>query len=347
LANTAVSPVPIPPPSIVCSEAGVAGKHGRIGHRVSGLGITPGGGVVRSRLVLYDCILLHGYDGSCMIGACDRVQPTCVPHSRKCPLSNKTTVDAVPEERQRAILRQLNEVGRVSATEVAARFGVSEDSVRRDLRELAARGLCHRVYGGALARGPDFTSLSRRRDQQADRKLLLARKAATLVTRNQTVMIDAGSTNSAVAEALPDNQGLTVVTNAPDIAQRLVDRDGFQILLIGGRIDKRSGAAVGAQTIEAIRRIRADICFPGACAVDLETGLWSMDDEEAFIKRAMIESSAVTVVVVTADKLGAAATHHVAPIEQIEHLVVDYDIEDATLRAFEARGLILERADPK
>jgi len=72
-----------------------------------------------------------------------------------------------------------------------------------------------------------------------------------------------------------------------------------------------------------------------------------MDDEEALLKRAMIEASAVAVVVATADKLGAAATHHVAPIEQIEHLVVEYDTEDATLRAFGARGLTLQRADPK
>jgi DeoR/GlpR family transcriptional regulator of sugar metabolism len=267
--------------------------------------------------------------------------------SRESPLSSKTPVDVLPEERQRAILQQLNEAGRVVASELAIKFDVSEDSIRRNLRELAARGLCHRVYGGALAIGPDLSPLSRRRDQYTDRKRLLARKAATLVTRNQIVMIDAGSTNSAIADALPNNQGLTVVTNAPDIAQSLIDRDGFEIQLIGGRIDKRSGAAVGTLAIEAIRRIRADICFPGACGIDPDTGLWSMDDEEALIKRAMIEASAVAVVVATADKLGAAATHHVAPIEQIEHLVVEYDIEDATLRAFGARGLTLQRADPK
>src|ERR1700753_134898 len=85
--------------------------------------------------------------------------------------------ERVPEERQCAILRQLSESGRVVAAELAVQFGISEDSVRRDLRELAARGLCHRVYGGALAKRPDVSSLARRRGQQIDRKLLLARKA--------------------------------------------------------------------------------------------------------------------------------------------------------------------------
>jgi DeoR/GlpR family transcriptional regulator of sugar metabolism len=138
-----------------------------------------------------------------------------------------------------------------------------------------------------------------------------------------------------------------VVTNAPDIAQRLIDRHGIEVLLIGGRIDKRSGAAVGAQAIDAIHRLRADICFPGTCAIDSETGLWAMDGEEAVIKRAMIEASAVAVVVVTADKLGAAATHHVASIEQIEHLVVEHDTDDAALLAFQGRGLTLHRAPRK
>src|ERR1700733_303890 len=109
-------------------------------------------------------------------------------------------VEPLPEERQAAILRQLNESGRVVAAELAVRFGVSEDSVRRDLREMAARGLCHRVYGGALAKRPDLSSLERRRGPQADRKLFLARKAVTLVSRNQLIMLDAGSTNSAIAD---------------------------------------------------------------------------------------------------------------------------------------------------
>lgn len=261
-------------------------------------------------------------------------------------MSNDGSADSLPEQRQSAILRSLNESGRVVAAELAVRFGVSEDSVRRDLRELAARGLCHRVYGGALATGPDLSSLALRRGQQTDRKLLLARKAATLVTSNQVVMLDAGSTNSAIADALADNHGLTVVTNAPDIAHRLMSRDGFEILLIGGRIDKRSGAAVGAATIDAIRRIRTDVCFPGACAIDPRSGLWSMDDEEAQVKRAMIEGAASAVVVATSDKLGATAMHHVVPLRQIEQMVVEHDTDETLLKAFESSVAIL-RADSR
>jgi DeoR/GlpR family transcriptional regulator of sugar metabolism len=253
--------------------------------------------------------------------------------------------EALPGERQREILRRLNETGRVLAAELATEFAVSEDSIRRDLRELAALGLCRRVYGGALSIGPDLSPLSVRHKHQTESKQLLAQKAASLVRAGQSLLIDAGSTNSALADALPEGLGLTVITTAPDIAQRLVERDGFAILLIGGRIDRRVGAAVGAQTVLDISRIRADLCFPGTCAIDPKTGVWGIDSEESLIKRAMLENSGETAIVVTADKFGAAATHHIASVSQIDHLVVEHDVDAAICAAFEAQSVTVHRAD--
>ncbi len=253
--------------------------------------------------------------------------------------------DALPEERQREILRRLSSQGRVVAAELAINFAISEDSIRRDLRELAARGLCRRVYGGALPVGQEQLPVSLRRALQVETKLRLASKAASLVRSGQTLLIDAGSTNSAIADALPDRMNLTIVTTAPDIAQRLMDRQGFEILMIGGRIDKRAGATVGAQTALEIRRVRADLCFPGACAIDLDTGVWDVDSEEALIKRAMIESSGETAVVVTTDKFGAIAAHHIATVDQIDHLIAEHDIDATIHAAFEAKSVSVYLAD--
>jgi DeoR/GlpR family transcriptional regulator of sugar metabolism len=253
--------------------------------------------------------------------------------------------DALPGERQAEILRRLNQHGRVVASELATVFVVSEDSIRRDLRELAARGLCRRVYGGALPVSPDLPPVSLRRGLQVEEKLLLARKAASLVRAGQTILMDAGSTNSAIADALPDRMGLTIVTTAPDIAQRLMDRQGFDILMIGGRIDKRSGSAVGARATLEIRQCRADLCFPGVCAIDPDTGIWDVDSEEAMIKRALIESSGETVIVVTTDKFGAAAAHHVANLDQIDHLVVEHGLDVALRAVFEAKSISVHLAD--
>lgn len=253
--------------------------------------------------------------------------------------------DAMPEERQQEILQRLSSNGRVVAAELAIVFGISEDSIRRDLRDLAARGLCRRVYGGALPVGPDRRPVSMRRKLQIETKQQLARKAASLVRPGQTLLIDAGSTNSSIADALPDRADLTVVTTVPDIAQRLMDREGFEILLIGGRIDPRVGAAVGIQTMLEIRRVRADLCFPGVCALDPESGLWDLDSEEALVKRAMIESSGETALVATTDKFSVSGAHQVATIEQFDHLVVEHDIDAALYAAFEAKSVNLYRAD--
>jgi len=259
-------------------------------------------------------------------------------------MTKPTPNEALPRERQQWILDRLRSHGRVVAIELADMFKVSEDSVRRDLRDLAAQGLCKRVYGGALPLSASST-LKQRRSEHGARKLALARKAATLVRQGQVLLIDAGSTNTAIASALPENFGLTVVTNAPDVARVLIDREGFEILMIGGRIDTSIGAAVGAQAIREIRRIRADLCFPGACAIDSAHGLWSFDSEEALLKRAMIEASGETVVVVTQEKLGSAATHQVASIAEVQHLVIEHAVDRAARSAFSVSGVIVHRAD--
>lgn len=253
--------------------------------------------------------------------------------------------EAMPQERQQSILQRLRSHGRVVAVELASEFGVSEDSIRRDLRELAAQGLCKRVYGGALPMPVAVPPLKQRRVEHTGRKQALARKAATLVRQGQVLLIDAGSTNAAIAAALPERCGLTVVTNAPDVVLALLDREGFEIQLIGGRVDPRIGGAVGAQAVKELQRIRADLCFPGACALNLEGGLWGFDSEESLFKRAMVEASGETVVVVTSDKLGTVATHRVAGLAEVQHLVVEHDVGKATRSAYAARGVAVHRAD--
>jgi DeoR/GlpR family transcriptional regulator of sugar metabolism len=254
-------------------------------------------------------------------------------------------IGALPQERQQRILEQLRRQGRVVAAELAQVYEVSEDSIRRDLRELAAQGLCKRVYGGALLPAASLTPLKQRRSEHSARKLALAHKAIGLVRPGQTLLIDAGTTNAAIATSLPAGAGLTVITNTPQIAQLLLDREGFEVLLIGGRIEPAIGGSVGAQAVEQIRRVRADLCFPGACAIDAAHGLWGFDSEEALLKRAMVEASDETVVVATDDKLEAVALHQVAELARVQHLVVEHSADRATRAAFSARGVAVHRAE--
>ncbi len=244
---------------------------------------------------------------------------------------------ALPRERQERIWERLRLQSRVIAADLAVEFRVSEDSIRRDLRELAARGLCKRVYGGALLM-THAAPIEERRGKHVERKRALAAAAASLVSPGQILFIDAGSTNSAIAAALPEDHDLTVVTNAPDVALAVIGRPGFEVLTIGGRIDPKIAGAIGSMALRQIQGIRADLCFPGVCAADPQTGLWTFDPEEVVLKRTMIEASGETALVAMREKLIAAATHHTVAASSITYLVVERGTEPAIVEAWRAIG---------
>ena len=244
----------------------------------------------------------------------------------------------LPRERQQLILERLQREGKVVAVELAQAFHVSEDSIRRDLRDLAAQGLCRRVYGGALL-APHIAPLGERHSERTELKRTLGRAAAALVGEGQILFIDAGSTNTALAKALPDHRDLTVVTNAPDVALAVLGRPGFDVVLLGGKLDPHIGGAIGSRTLRQAQDIRADLCFPGVCAIDPKTGLWTIDEEETMFKQAIIEASGETVAIATPDKLVASATHHTVPITAVTHLVVASDTEWEITGQYRAAGV--------
>ncbi|MGA2495816.1 MAG: DeoR/GlpR family DNA-binding transcription regulator [Roseiarcus sp.] len=252
---------------------------------------------------------------------------------------------ALPDERQQIILERLSRRGRVLAGDLAREFRTSEDTIRRDLRELAAAGKCRRVYGGALPLSPASGSLAARQAEAPERKAALGRAAAALVRPGQIVFIDAGSTNAAIARALPADLGVIVATNAPDIAADLVGRPGVELIVIGGRVDPRSGAALGARALRDAREIRVDLAFLGACAVDAEAGVAAFDAEEAEFKRLIAERAKAVAAAVTTDKLGTAAPFAVAPASRLTHLVVEADAPEGALAPLRRAGVSVLRAE--
>jgi len=257
----------------------------------------------------------------------------------------KPALLSLPGERQGAILDELARRGRVLAAELAREFKTSEDTIRRDLRDMAAAGLCRRVYGGALPLSPASGTLAARLTEAPERKAALGRAAAGLVAPGQTLFIDAGSTNSAIARALPPGLGVTVVTNAPSVAEALVARPGVELVLIGGRVDPRTGAALGARAFRDARDIRVDLAFLGACAVDAEAGVASFEAEEAEFKRLVAGQATAVVAAVTNEKLGTAAPFFVMPVAALTHLVVEADAPEAALAPVSASGVHVLRAE--
>jgi DeoR/GlpR family transcriptional regulator of sugar metabolism len=250
----------------------------------------------------------------------------------------------LPDERQRLILERLSSDGRILAAEFAHEIGASEDTIRRDLRELSSAGLCRRVYGGALPVSPAGAPIATRREQAVPGKAALGVAAAALVRHRQTLVIDAGSTNEAIARALPDDLGLTVVTNAPVIAMRLAERPGFEVILIGGRLDPRYGAVLGARALRDVDLLRADLFFCGGCAIGAHHGLTAFDAEEAEFKRVVATTSALVVAAITNEKLETAAPFPVIETTGISDLVVEHDAPAELLAGFDAKGLRIHRA---
>jgi DeoR/GlpR family transcriptional regulator of sugar metabolism len=247
-------------------------------------------------------------------------------------------------ERRQAILDALTRDGKVVAARLVEELGVSEDTIRRDLRELAAQGLVQRVHGGALAPAPQQGSFSHRRETWTDAKPALAQAAVAVLAGAQVIILDGSTTNLELARRLPADHTGTVLTNSPPIASALADHPAVEVVVVGGRLDKRAQVTVGAGAVEFLRGVRADACVLGVCALHPDAGLSTDDLEEAHVKRAMVEASADVIALATADKLRAGSTYLVAPVSELTHVVAEAAAPDALLDPYRALGVTVTRA---
>ncbi|WFP74461.1 DeoR/GlpR family DNA-binding transcription regulator [Mesorhizobium sp. WSM4906] len=243
------------------------------------------------------------------------------------------------EERHQFIRDRLAAEGKVLAGELASRFGVSEDTVRRDLRELAKTGQLRRVYGGAVALAPfAAATISQRSGHAVEEKLRLAKAAVGVLASGQTLFIDGGTTNEAIARAIPRDIELTVATNSLGVASALADLPRVELIMVGGRYVRDLGTCVGGDTLAAVAQLGADLFFLGSCGLDASRGVTAFDSAEAEVKRAMARNSAGIVIAATNDKLATAAPYRVAASDAIRHLVVEKTAPYAILADFERLG---------
>jgi DeoR/GlpR family transcriptional regulator of sugar metabolism len=238
-------------------------------------------------------------------------------------------------QRRDLLLDRLRRDGRIVARDLAAELGLSEDSIRRDLRELAAAGLCQRVYGGALPVSSAIADYTARQGVAVSGKQRVAVAAAGLVQPGGTVILDGGTTALAVVRALHLDLRATVVTHSPTVASALVDHRNVEVYLIGGRLFKHSMVACGAAAVEAARGIHADLFLLGVTGVHPEAGLTTGDADEAAMKRALARQAADTYVLAGSEKIGAASRFAVLPLTEIAGVITDAGADNPTIRALE------------
>jgi DeoR/GlpR family transcriptional regulator of sugar metabolism len=244
-------------------------------------------------------------------------------------------------ERKAKVLEIVASEGAVVAKDLAAAWGVSEDTIRRDLRELAAAGHVQRVHGGALPVSPAAQDFSARLSIAGAAKTAVGRRAAGMIENGQTVFVDGGTTAQALCRALPTTLRATVLTHSPTIAMELVEHAGIDVLLIGGRIFRHSVVAVGAIAAEQIASLTADIFFMGVTGVHPTAGLTTGDAEEAAIKRAICHRSAETYVLATSEKIGTASPFVVVDFAKVTGAITDAKGPVAMLRSIARAGLPL------
>jgi DeoR family fructose operon transcriptional repressor len=249
-------------------------------------------------------------------------------------------IDLYAEERRLRIADTVRRRGRVEVASLARDFGVTPETIRRDLTELERLNVLRRVYGGAISvdRFRPEPALAEKATAMAEEKDRIARAALRFVPERGTVLLDAGTSTGALAAVLPERE-LTVVTNALPVAMTLADRSDLQVWVLGGRVRGRTLAHVDDWALRQLAELRVDVGFLGTNGISVERGLSTPDPAEAAVKRAMRVAAKQVVVLADHTKVGEEHAVRFASIDEIDVLVTDDGISTGDRAALEDAGV--------
>jgi DeoR family transcriptional regulator of aga operon len=247
------------------------------------------------------------------------------------------------EERRQYIVGLAQKHGRVLVEELSESLGISRITIRKDLDYLQGRGLLNRTHGGALLPGNGALSdpsLQEKEGRHSQEKLRIAAAAASLVQEGQCVLLDSGTTTTAIARALKRFTHLTIITNAVNIAGELSGTD-FEVLLTGGSLRKNSFSLVGPLAEDMLQDMHADILFLGVDGFDLEVGLTTPNVMESRVNRAMVKASSIVVAVCDSTKFNRRSLSKIVDATAIHHVITDSDLTPETAEALRSVGIKL------
>jgi DeoR family transcriptional regulator, fructose operon transcriptional repressor len=247
------------------------------------------------------------------------------------------------EERQQTIAGLVADRGRVAVTALAEEFGVTTETVRRDLAALERAGMLRRVHGGAVPTGALTyveTALGERHGTRSEQKRKIAAAALDLLPgADGSLLLDGGSSTAALADLLPSDRRLFVATHSVPIAARLGTMPGLSLYVVGGRVRGITQCAVGEQAVNALADLRVDVAFLGTNGVTPEHGFSTPDEAEASVKRAMTRAGQRVVVLADSSKLGREHLVRFATPADVDVLVTDADADPAAIARLEDAGV--------
>jgi DeoR/GlpR family transcriptional regulator of sugar metabolism len=243
------------------------------------------------------------------------------------------------QERRKQIMNLLEKEGRIVATTLSQTLNVSEDTIRRDLREMDALGLLQRVHGGALPRSTSAVDYKERKHELMDVKHSLAVAALPLIKDGQVLLMDGSTTNIQLVKAFPKNLKVTVITNSPLITVALAEHAFIEVVSLGGTFRKESMVTVGQSVVDTLKQIRADLCFLGVYAIDPKIGMSIPLLEEMHIKSQMIKSASEVAAIVTAKKLNTSSTYTFSSANSLDWLITEAHVNETVLNAYRDIGI--------
>jgi DeoR/GlpR family transcriptional regulator of sugar metabolism len=241
-------------------------------------------------------------------------------------------------ERHAYILQQINVHNKVLSSDLSEQLEVSEDTVRRDLQELDEEGKLKKVHGGALSQSFHFT-LQKNIVYSAPAKKIIAEKAISLIKDGMFVLLSGGTTIIELVKSLPENLCATFITVSLPTALELLNHPGSEVIFVGNKLLKSAQIAVGAEVIQRLSEIKADLCFLGTNSIDVGKGITDLEWEVIEVKRAMIRSSQKTVSLAISEKLDTVQRLQVCPLELIDVLITELDPTDNKLNNYNKNGL--------
>lgn len=229
-------------------------------------------------------------------------------------------------ERQRQIVDLIRETGSVRVEDMAERFAVSTQTIRRDLNELCSSGLARRIHGGAQA--VDSISVSnvdyrQRRDLNREAKEAIARRTARLIPDHCSLMLNIGTTTEQVASALTGHRDLVAISNNINIITSLIGTSQRELIMVGGTVRPSDGAVVGGQAVEFISRYKVDYAVIGCSSVEEDGAVLDFDAREVSVSRAMLEHARARVLVCDASKFSRTAPVRICDLEALDFMVTN------------------------
>lgn len=243
------------------------------------------------------------------------------------------------KERQAYILHQVNLHNKVLSSSLCTEIHVSEDTIRRDLQELADEGKVIKVHGGALSHSFNQVYFPTNGVYSQNQKKTIAQKAIGLITNGMFVLTSGGTTIMELARTLPPQLKATFISGSIPAILEYMHHPNIEVILIGDKISKNSKITVGSEAIAKIRQVKADICFLGTNAIDPEQGITDNDWEVVQLKKAMIESSKKVVCLTIAEKINSVQPIRVCGLDEIDLLITELPANDPALKPYLDAGV--------